>query len=179
MNAMKRTPIFAAAGAAILFAGSLVASPYWELHQLRDAVAGHDADAVSERVDFPALRESVKGQLAGAIAHDRPHAGANPFAAVGQAMALAFLGPMVDAIVSPAGVIAMVENGRIRLSRPDAHDEADAAGTDTRPRYAMSWRAWDEVVLASDRPDGGGFVFRRHGLWRWKLSGIELRHATS
>ncbi|WP_296948797.1 DUF2939 domain-containing protein [uncultured Massilia sp.] len=178
---MKRSHVLATGSAVIvLFAASLVASPYWELQRLRAAVADHDAEAVSRRVDFPALRASVKDQLAAAIARDRPRADGNPFAAVGQAMALAFLGPMVDAIVSPIGVIAMMESGRIHLSRrevPTQGHATDSAGAPARPRYAMSWRGWNEVVLASDQPDGGGFLFRRDGLWRWKLSGIELRHA--
>ena len=171
---MKRTHLFALAGTALaLFAASVVASPYWELQRIRTAVASHDADAVAAHVDFPALRASVKDQLAAVVGKDIAQADANPLAAMGQAVALAFLDPMVDAIVSPAGVIAMMENGRISVAR-NAGAEDRRRDSGAKAGYAMSYRAWDQVALTSQKPDGGSFLFRRHGLWDWKLAGVEL-----
>jgi CubicO group peptidase (beta-lactamase class C family) len=173
---MKRTRLLALAGGLlVLFAASIVASPYWELRRIRAAVASHDADAVAAHVDFPALRASVKDQLAAVVGKDSARADANPLAAMGQAMALAFLDPMVDAIVSPAGVIAMMENGRVSVARNAGREDrrrADPGAAHTG--YALSYRAWDRVALTSQKPDGGSFLFARHGLWDWKLAGIEL-----
>jgi hypothetical protein len=159
-----------AVGAFLVVAATSFASPWWSLHRLRSAVDRHDAEGVSAQVDFPALRDSVKSQLLGSIARD---AGTNAFAAIGQAFARAVADPLVDAIVSPAGVAAMVEHGKVSIGKPtrDAGTPAAEPPRD-KPRYALHYRGWSHFAVTAD--DGGSFVFRRDGLWSWKLAGIEL-----
>lgn len=170
----KRTLLLGAA--AVLFAVSVYASPWWTLQRLRAAVASHDADAVAEHVDFPALRESVKGQIAAVVGKDLARPGDKPLAALGQAMALAFVNPMVDALVSPAGVIAMMENGRVSMARREAPPEAPRAPA-RKPDYDLAYRGWDRVELRWEGKDGGSFILERHGLWSWKLAGIDMARA--
>ncbi|MGJ7916434.1 DUF2939 domain-containing protein [Massilia sp. LXY-6] len=157
-----------------LFAASLYASPYWELHRLHSAIQHHDADAVAEQVDFPSLRESVKGQLMAVMGNEAKNteAAANPFAVMGQALAMAFLNPLVDAMVSPAGVIAMLESGKAKL--PENGAAGDSGERGRKVDYAIAYRGWNRIAVAAKSEDGGSFIFRREGLWRWKLSGIEL-----
>jgi hypothetical protein len=172
---MNRTRLIAAGTvAAGLFAASLYASPYWELHRLRSAIQSHDADAVSEHVDFPSLRESIKGQMMAVIGNEAKKTGAdaNPFATMGQALALAFLNPVVDAMVSPAGVIAMMESGKAKL--PEKGMAAETGERNRKVDYAISYRGWSKIAVAEKNNDGGSFIFKRDGLWGWKLSGIEL-----
>jgi hypothetical protein len=159
-----------AAGALLVVAATSFASPWWTLHRLRSAVDRHDAEGVSAQVDFPALRDSVKSRLLGSIARD---AGTNAFAAIGQAFARAVADPLVDAIVSPAGVAAMVEHGKVSIGKPtrDAGTPAAEPPRD-KPQYALHYRGWSHFAVTAE--DGGSFVFRRDGLWSWKLAGIEL-----
>jgi hypothetical protein len=177
---MKRHRIVAAGAIAALLLVAITAwaSPYWELRQLRAAAGRHDGDAVSAHVDFPALRDSVKTQLAATVHRELGGTSGetNPIAGFGQAVALAFLDPMVDALVSPAGVIAMLENGKVNLAkrRTPAESEHQAQkDADGKPKYAVGYRSWDTFVLTWTASDGS-LVFKRHGLWGWKLSGIEL-----
>jgi hypothetical protein len=159
-----------AAGALLVVAATSFASPWWTLHRLRAAVDRHDAEDVSAQVDFPALRDSVKSQLLGSISRD---AASNAFAAIGRAFARAVADPLVDAIVSPAGVAAMVEHGKVAIGRPtrDAGTH-DAEPPRDKPHYALHYRGWSHFAVTAE--DGGSFVFRRAGLWSWKLAGIEL-----
>ena len=165
-----------AAGALFLVLASSAASPWWTLHRLQAAVARHDAEAVSAQVDFPALRASVKGQLLASMGRDADkNEGGNPLAAFGSALAMAFVNPLIDAVVSPAGVSAMVEHGRIAVAQPQprhAPETADAEPVYDKPRYALAYRGWDRFAVTAQ--DGGSFVFRRAGLWTWKLAGIEM-----
>jgi hypothetical protein len=46
-----------------LFCGFYFGSPYWTFYRLRSAIGAQDADALRRYVDFPALRESLKGQF--------------------------------------------------------------------------------------------------------------------
>jgi hypothetical protein len=173
---MNRTRVLAAGavGALLVVAATSFASPWWTLHLLRDAVARHDADAVSVQVDFPALRDSVKGQLLASVSRDVNNAdGSNPFAEIGRKFAMAVANPLIDAIVSPAGVAAMVEHGKISIAKPAPASEA--AGTDPaqeKPHYALHYRGWDRFAVTAQ--NGGSFIFRRDGLWSWKLAGIDF-----
>jgi hypothetical protein len=179
---MNRTRLLTAgaAGTLLVVAATSFASPWWTLNRLRAAVERHDAEGVSAEVDFPALRDSVKSQLFGSIARD---AGTNAFAAIGQAFARAVADPLVDAIVSPAGVAAMVEHGKVSIAKPtrdagtpDAEPPRDKPPQHKppqhKPHYALHYRGWRHFAVTAE--DGGSFVFRRAGLWSWKLAGIEL-----
>lgn len=172
---MNRTRVLAAgAVGALLVAATSFASPWWSLHRLRDAVARHDADAVSAQVDFPALRASVKDQLQASIGHDVDSAdGGNPFAEIGRKFAMAVASPLVDAIVSPEGVAAMVEHGKVSIAKPAPASDAPATEPPReKPRYAVHYRGWDRFAVTAQ--DGGSFIFRRDGLWSWKLAGIDF-----
>ena len=175
---MKRTSAAIAAGAGIaVLAGALYASPHWQLYRMRAAVEARDAQALAHYVDFPRLRESVKVQIMrrlgaqGVLGESR----SNPFAAFGQAMALAVIKPVVDAAVSPGGVAAMLESGDIRV-QPRQDNPPPASGEPAREKlnYDLSYRSWSQAVV--QRADGGGvaFILDRHGLWSWKLAAVEL-----
>lgn len=177
----KKTAAGTAAIAAAAFAAATWASPHWQLMRMRTAVEARDAQALARHVDFPRLRESVKLQVmrrlgaGGALAEPR----SNPFAAFGQAMALAVIDPVVDAAVSPAGVAAMLEAGEIRFqpkSQPKRGEPppVDEGRARDKVSYDLSYRGWNQVLLR--RADGGGavFVLERDGLWRWTLVAVEL-----
>jgi hypothetical protein len=175
---MKRIPVLAA-GALLVIAATSFASPWWTLHTLRSAAARHDGGAVAAQVDFPALRTSVKEQMQASLKRDMGNAdGGNPFAAMGTGLAMALVNPLVDAVVTPAGVAAMVEHGKVSIGKPHPEPEAaepappaDKPQMD-KPHYALHYRGWNGFAVTAD--DGGSFVFRRDGLWSWKLAGIEL-----
>ena len=165
----------------ILLPVSAWVSPYWDLYRLRTAVAERDAQAVSAHVDFPALRDSLKGQVMTGMQKAIAPEGNHLLARLGAAMAAVAVNPMIDAMVSPAGVMAMLESGKVALARPapsaDGQDQADAAGHDRDGKqrdWSLHYREWGEVVVGTDAPGAGRFVFRRAGLWHWDLVAIEL-----
>jgi hypothetical protein len=177
-------------GAAVdlLLAAASYVSPHWTLYQMRIAIEKRDADAFSEHVDFPALRESFKGQMMVALnqkmggdkAEGNPF-GANPFAAMGQAFATALISPMIDAMVTPAGVIAMMNSGTpkpIQAIVTTAMNLPPSEPT-TMLQMRVSYQGWSKVTvqLADSREGEGSFVFKRQGLWSWRLSAVELSAA--
>ena len=165
----------------ILLPVSAWVSPYWDLYRLRTAVAERDAETVSAHVDFPALRESLKGQVMTGVERAIAPGDDNPLARLGAAVAAVAVNPMIDAMVSPAGVMAMLETGKVRLARPappgdQGRDDADAAAAAENGRrdWSLHYREWGEVVVGTETPGAGRFVFRRAGLWHWDLVAIEL-----
>jgi len=172
----------AAAVAAIAIAATAYASPYYALRQIKTALAERNADALAEHVDFPALRTSVKTQLEASMARSiAATAGSdNPLAALGQSIASAMLGKMVDAMVSPAGVVALVNKSALSPQADmDTSADAPADGAQKKAEYSAGYAGVNTfVVRAKDgNAQEGALVLLRHGVWGWKLSSIEIASA--
>lgn len=167
--------VIAIAAAAGLLALSSYASPYWTLSRLRDAAAARDARAVSSHVDFPALRDSFKVQLLAAVAERAApkDEASSPFAALAPALIAAVANPLIDAMVSPAGVTAMLASGEVNMARP-AVPPPDAGSGKRKADWSLHYRNWNQVAVTMDVPGAAAFIFRRDGCWSWKLAAVEL-----
>lgn len=178
---MKRRHLFGAAGAiAALLALSSYASPYWTLHRMHTAIADKDAERFSSYVDFPAVRDSVKGQLLAMM--QRQLAGRdladNPFTGLGRMVGAALVTPLVDAVVSPAGVSAMFESGKVEpLPGPDREAPPPEQEQAARPDYAVDYESWSRVAVSRQGGDTGRFILKRTGLWSWQLAALEFPRA--
>ncbi|MDO8065070.1 DUF2939 domain-containing protein [Janthinobacterium sp. SUN206] len=176
---MKKITI-AAAVAVIAVAVTAYASPYYTLHQIKTALAERNADALAAHVDFPALRASVKTQLEASMARsiEATAGSGNPLAALGQSIASAMLGKMVDTMVSPAGVVALVNKSAVS---PQAEENPDAPADGARKQadYSAGYAGLNTfIVRAKDgNAQEGALVLLRHGVWGWKLSSIEIASA--
>ncbi len=169
-------------GAALLlaaFAAALYFSPHWALYRMRAAIEARDAAAFSSRVDFPALKEDVKGQLLTQMSGAMQTEGVkdNPLAGFGKMIAMGLVNQMVEAFVSPAGVMMMMSEGRPVIEKDGraARPPVSASEEKKAPPYAIDYRDWSTVVLRGSEPPGGGaFILKRQGLFSWKLAAIEL-----
>lgn len=145
------------------------ASPAYAMSQLRDAAMEGDADELEEHIDFPAVRESVKGQMqAMMMAEMQKQAEDNPFGAMGGMFAMGIVGTVVDNMVTPSGMAAMIKQGKMQ------RDPAEA----DRPSEPIEWEIErDGFDRFYARPVGrdtkAGLKFERDGLG-WKLTGLEM-----
>ena len=147
-----------------------VGSPYIALHQMRTAIKEQNADAFASHVDFVALRENLKLQIVTGMAksmREQKESERNPFADFGKALGAALAGPMIDAMVTPAGIIALV-----RKPIKGRNNEAE----EDKREYAVSFQSWDKILVRPKNMEGtdGTMTLRREGLWNWKLTAIEL-----
>ena len=165
---------------AVVVAGWVYYSPYMAVRGMQDAAQRRDAVALSDYVDFPALRESLKASLNAKLLETMAKSGdGSPGAALGTAMAQAFGGMIVnsfvDAAVSPEGLAMLMQGERPKLDK--------TAGVPDKPKQEvetyMGYEAYDRFVI-KPKPSSGkaeepvAMVFRRHGLATWKLSAIRL-----
>jgi hypothetical protein len=117
------------------------ASPYLALDRLKRAADERDAQTVSEYVDYPALRESLKEQVAGLLTRRiQARANGNPLAALGAMIGVALIGPLVDAYATPDGVAALLNGMPPRGDPtqrppvpPDPAANAPAGSADSTP----------------------------------------------
>lgn len=155
------------------------AGPWFTVDAIREAVKTRDAAALSEQVDFPALRGSLKAQLSDRMAREvGADAQDNPLAAFGLGVATSVAGGIVDAMVTPAGLGAVME-GRNVWDRASGVPMPSGDGTDTRAeplhdaRYRFESLSRFTATVQDDQGRPVVFVLSRQGL-RWKLSDIRL-----
>lgn len=132
------------------------------------ARAGDDA-AVASHVDFPALRDDLKGEVMAGLVEEARRSG-DPSAQMGAALGGALVGPMIDGLITPqmlaTAFAARADTAKTARSVPSrAFDVGEAP---TIERTGLS-----EFRLVPTQAKGGALVFRRQGL-SWRLVGVDL-----
>jgi hypothetical protein len=194
MRIMKKWLVLLAV--AVLALSAYVASgPYWTVRAIRHAIQAQDAAALSDEVDFPALRASLKIQLDDRLVRKAgPAVQSNLFGAFGIRVAQGLTDAAVDSMVTPLGLGAVMEGRREWLYASGgfardglAHDglarnEAGrASSASTRePLHDVDYRYESPSRVTATVHDAHGnttvLVLTRRGL-RWRLSDIRLPQA--
>lgn len=164
-----RNKIIAGVLAAVALAGAWYwFSPGYAMQQLREAAVAGDKQELAERVDFPAVRESLKSQFKIAVMAKLEDDKDNPFAGLAAMM----MGPMIDGLletaISPEGIKALVQRGKFQkegetATGPEAKWNIQRDGLDR-------FRVTPEVEQGQNAPT---IVFIRDGLG-WKMVDIEI-----
>lgn len=139
-------------------------SPRRAYDRFLQGVAFGDETALEATVDFPVLRMNLREDLRQGI-EARARGG------IAATAALAMLGGLVDAAVSPEGLSQVVTQFGTRTPGPDAADSL-AGKAVTTFRYRAPSRV--DVVLypaGKTADDGGVLTFTRSGL-TWKLTRV-------
>jgi hypothetical protein len=178
--AQKRSSLSTLLVLAVLFAGVwLFFTPYLAMNKLQKAAREGDEQAMAELVDFPALRESVKGNVrsavAGSVGRER-----NPIGVLGGILAGAVAGPVVDAVVTPHGIAALTEGERPGQRR---RGDGDARLRVKDVKVKRGYEGFDLFVVHFVSKDDGrermALLLRRQGITRWRLSGIRVPGAAA
>lgn len=155
-------------------AAALYFGPYWTLYRMKAAINAHDATAFSDHVDFPSLKESFKAQMLVKMGQvmNADSMKDNPFAGLGQMIGMGMVNQMVDTLVSPAGVMLMMEQGKASAAKVTAAEPT--SNSKQPPNFAIDYVNYSTVQVRSKDGSPGRFVFRRDGIFSWKLSAIEI-----
>lgn len=167
---------------AVLFAGVwLYFTPYLAMNKLQKAAKAGDAQAMSELVDFPSLRESVKQNVRTAVSNEVGGRSRGGLGALGGLLAGVLAGPVVDAFVTPDGIAALTEGSRPGSRHGDAIDSV----AHERSKDVKVKRGYESVDLfvihfigKSDGKERMALVMHRDGLTHWRLTGVRLPAAT-
>ncbi len=163
-------------------------SPYLAIHEINVAVRAQNFDALNEHVDYPRLRESLKDQLSAQLAtrlaqKDASTDTGSGFKGLGVAIVASIVDRMVDAIVRPAAVMAMMRRAKLETPGDRGVQQANPAANDHEnpaPRWVFQRNSVDRLIAYA--PDGHesaldthfGVVFERDGFANWKVVGIHL-----
>ena len=175
---------FVFAGAlALLAVAAYSVSPFWAIHKLRKAAEAKDAVYITDSVDFPAFRESLKGALSAQMAKEAAASQEDGgFGAIGAAFGAMMVGPLVDALVTPEAVIGLMQGKDLGAvtGGPGADIKATASPSQEEQNdvsTSMRYEGLNRFVVAMEDKDkkAASLVFQRHGLFSWKLSGVRLQ----
>lgn len=168
---MKKA-ILAGVAAIVVAAGAWYwLSPGLAMQGLKTAALAGDREELKERVDFPAIRESLKSQMRAMMVAEMAKEKDNPFAAVGMAFAGAIVDPMIDSIISPEGIKVMVESGKV--NEPGKTAATQTQGKDAE--WEIERRGLDRFVARPKVKPGDNapsLIFKRDGLG-WDLVDVE------
>ena len=176
MRGMSRLGLLVLALVFVL-AGYLIASPYFTTYQMQRAADARDGEALSEHVDFPAVRQNLKDQFNAEVASSLGETEEdNPFAALGAAFGSLMIDRVVDAFVTPAGIARMME-GDVPEPSPSSDDEP-RRDNEREPfsEASMAYEGFSKFAVTvhdEETDDDIRFILRRHGLG-WKLTEIWL-----
>lgn len=175
---MKKTVAIGVIAVAAVIAIWIAIGPFLTANAIRTAVARNDEAELDQHIDFPAVRDSLKSQVYGAIDDNGPP---DQNGGIGNALKSIVSGAM-DVMLTPHGVLLLL---RHRTALGDAESTAPASGPPPAPeatprrkpivhyRYASPNR-FVFTVADADYPDlPATLVLHRYGLG-WKLAEIEL-----
>lgn len=178
MSSSAKIGISAAVLAIAATGGYWYFSPYISLNNMRSAATAKDADAFNDHVDYPKLRESLKGQMAAIVGQKIGSGSQSGAESFGAALGMALLGPMVDAFVRPELVMRSMQEGDFqpRLGGDQAKSSDGTSGKEVK--WNIERKGMSKVIAYGQDADSSearpGFVFERSGFADWKLTEIRL-----
>ena len=164
--------------AALLVLG-VYATPYLTLHQIRNAAQARDGAALARHIDFDAVRTSLKrGMQTRLLGRDLNEAGQpTPASVMGAAVAGALLGPMVDALITPASLARVLQGQRPAeavVPQPQDSLAEPAEPLETQMGYESLNRFVFSVRKQGDDEEPIDLVLWRDGVLGWKLAELRL-----
>ena len=167
---------------AVLVVVYTAAAPYITVYQMKSAAEIHDGEALSEHIDFPSVRQSLKDQMnimiAKEMAKDKDMKD-NPFSALGAAFAGIMVNKLVDTFVTPAGITQMMAGEKPKPDQNSTSIELDKPSEDAARKpwadASMGYESLNKFVVKIKDEKGGEikFVLRREGIG-WKLTQIMI-----
>jgi len=180
MSRKTRNAIVIAAAGSVLLA--YFGSPLLAVKSLVEAAEAGDATALERRVDFPALRESLKSEMIAAMNEElgeRSGGLGGGLGGLGLALAPGLVDGAVETMVTPGVVARLVRTGK----RPQERDlsEASERSREGELNRSLGYRDLDTFVIRlsrKDRPEQPlRLLMTRRGLFDWKLSGVEFHRS--
>ena len=153
--------------------------PWRAIEGIRQAVKAEDARALSRHVDFPALRASLRPQVQDRVIRAvGVDAQSGPFSAFGVTVAAGLAGGLVDAMVTPVGLGAMMEGRKTwnRIGNIPPPTRSDTSGQpEPIPEPRLRFESFSRASATVTMDDGGELVLvlTRKGT-RWRLAEIRL-----
>ncbi len=154
-------------------AGGACFSPYLTINNMKNATANRNADALSQEIDFPSLRISIKENIKAQVMKQIAGAGTPEMPKMTPAIVEKMVSPMVDKLVTPEGIDQLMQD-KVPGAKIDLGNlERDIAKSDINMGYESLDRFVVHITDKVDRTKDVSLILKRNGL-AWKLSGVDI-----
>ena len=162
MNRVAAALIMVIGGLAVYW----LTKPYITVYQIKDSAENNNAAALSEYIDLPSVRQSVKEQLTASLAkvgvEDNAIIKDNPFADLAELLGATMADSMVDAYVTPASIASLL-----------AGKAPNGISFDTSYAYE-SLHKFTVSTTYGGVDTGRQLTLSRQGLFGWKITDIRI-----
>ena len=186
----KKIFSYSAIAASVVTGCYAFASPWLALRDLTHAFEDQDTRKIENLIDFPELREDIKVTAKAAMMKSAAiELEGNPFAAMGIMMANTIVDPIIDQVISPAGLQLLFSAGEISGGADGVPENIDAIARDLIPssdggEASQGIEVKTEYVGINEFEvqvrnvemlnESVSFYMRREGLGGWKVDGIRI-----
>ena len=196
LRMIKKIFGYSAITASVITGCYAFASPWIALRDLTQAFEDQDTRKIEKLIDFPDLREDIKVTAKAAMMKSAAiELDGNPFAAMGIMMANAIVDPIIDQVISPAGLQLFFSSGEMSIDAEEVSKNIDliakdliSAGDRSEINQGMNAVQSNEVKTnyvginefevqvsnAEILSEPVSFYMRREGIAGWKVNGIRV-----
>jgi hypothetical protein len=177
---MRKNVILLFVGLLTLVAGiGFYFTPHIAVYNMQKAAENMDAEALSNYVDYPSLRESLKANfnamMAGEIAKSKNE---GPFGAFGAALAAVLINPIIDALVTPESLAMLVKGKKPQIGDTEKTRKTQSSSEEADTETSMSYEGLNRFIVMVKQKrsseDPVKFIYKRHGIISWKLSALRM-----
>ena len=189
MSRKKQLLGLAAAGTGVLLGAYYAASPWLTINKLKQAFEKKDTRQIEKIVDFPELRDDFKEVAKATVMKNAAkELESNPFAALGMMMANALIDPLIDSVISPAGLQALLSTGEMSVQPSEVLNEnnswssKESTTEEFKPSpdlsVKMNYTDLNEfkIELSNKKviAEPISLFMEREGFAGWKVTGIDI-----
>lgn len=178
-----KSKLFAAALVLALagFGGYFYASPFSAMQAMARAANAGDAERFNAMVDYPSLRESLKGEFAAVLSAELSKTQSQAQSVLNTAAGMAVVNQLVDTFVRPEVFIKIIAEGKLKAESEGTsiYGPGSPGANSTDPKWVVEWVSLDRVIVyepAREKATGAkaGLVLVRSGFATWRVSEIRL-----
>jgi Protein of unknown function (DUF2939) len=165
----KKTAVIVAAsstGLVSLVGGGIYSAPYQTLNSMKNATENRNADALSQTINFPELRVSIKKNIKAQVIKEMANE-------VTPEVIEKTVNPLVDQIITPEGIDRLMQD-----KAPETKIDLNSLGKNlAKSDVTMGYESFDRFVVhitdKVNRAKDVSLILKRDG-FAWKLSGIDI-----
>jgi Protein of unknown function (DUF2939) len=164
----KTAMIVAAAGTGLvaIVSGGIYSAPYQTLNSMKNATENRNAVALSQTINFPELRVSIKKNIKAQVVKEMA-------GKVTPEIIEKTVNPMVDKIITPEGIDRLMQDKAPETKIDLTSLEQNLAKSDLTMGYESLDRFVVHITDKVNRAKDVSLILQRDGL-EWKLTGIDI-----
>jgi hypothetical protein len=171
--------IWIAGALLVLVLGYVAAGPYLTISTIKKGIVENDSEKLSEKIDFPTLRQNMKEQLNAAMMKTAAtEMKDSPFAALAAGFATKMVDVLVESFATPSGLTVLMEGRKPSMDMDDVINDGNASPPQRDELFKNARFSYDSmstfsIWVTTDDGEELRFVLNREG-FSWKLVNVVI-----